>query len=154
LRQFGDPNLPIEIKVRELALLIISAKVRVLPDYAWELLEPKIRAALLDAFSFERRELGQDVLLSEVISVIQGIPGVAYVDVDILDSVSETIQLEKLEDLDTTLTSSVQPRERVEVKPTWIDPYVADPQERIRPAQLAILSPEIPDTLLLTELSS
>ncbi|HEX8197815.1 MAG TPA: hypothetical protein VF571_16610 [Pyrinomonadaceae bacterium] len=30
--------------------------------------EPKIRAALLDTFSFERRELGQSVFLIEVIS--------------------------------------------------------------------------------------
>ena len=39
---------------------------------------------LLETFSFERRELGQQVLLSEVIAVMQSIPGVVYVDVDAL----------------------------------------------------------------------
>ncbi|MEQ8963179.1 MAG: putative baseplate assembly protein, partial [Coleofasciculus sp. C2-GNP5-27] len=89
LHQFGDPEQPIQVAVRELMLLIIVAKVRVLPDYLWESVEPKIRATLLDTFSFERRELGQDVPLSEVISTMQQVPGVAYVDLDILDSLSE-----------------------------------------------------------------
>ena len=74
LRQFGDPHQPIQVDVRELILLIISARVRVEPDYRWESVEPKIRAALLDDLSFERRELGQDVLLSEVIGAMQRRP--------------------------------------------------------------------------------
>ena len=40
---------------------------------------PLIRSALLDAFSFERRELGQGVQRSEVVSVIHQVPGVARV---------------------------------------------------------------------------
>ena len=44
---------------------------------------------MLDHFSFERRELGQDVILSEVISVMQSVRGVAYVDVDSFGGVPE-----------------------------------------------------------------
>lgn len=141
LRQFGDPYQPFQVDVRELLLLVISAKVRLLPDYQWESVEPKIRAALLDTFSFERRELGQDVLSSEVISTIQRVPGVAYVDVDILDHIPETIEPEKLDSLATTLT--LEPRIPVEIARTG----------PIRPAQLAYLSPEVPDTLILTEIT-
>lgn len=39
--------------------------------------------------SFETRELGQDVFLDEVIAAIQAVPGVAYVDVDLLRGVPE-----------------------------------------------------------------
>ena len=49
----------------------------------------RIRSALLEEFGFERRELGQDVALSEVTSVIQQVPGVAYVDVDVLGGIPE-----------------------------------------------------------------
>ena len=91
LRKFGDPYQPVKVSVRELMLLVISANVRILPDYQWESVEPRIRTALLEAFGFEGRELGQDVMLSEVISVVQGTPGVAYVDVDIFDAYPEML---------------------------------------------------------------
>lgn len=90
-RKQGDPYQPIQLVPRELMVLILVASIRVLPDYLWELLEPKIRATLLNTFSFERRDLGQSVSLSEVISTIQHVPGVDFVDVDIFDSISETV---------------------------------------------------------------
>ena len=69
---------------------MISANVRLDPDYEWSSVEPKIRTSLLNTFGFEHRESAQDVVLSEVISAIQLIPGVVFVDVDFLDSISET----------------------------------------------------------------
>ena len=90
LRSLGDPHLPVQVELREMLSLVMSANVRVLPDYAWEFVEPKIRAALLDAFSFEQRELARDVTKSEVISVMQGVDGVAYVDLDLLAAISES----------------------------------------------------------------
>src|SRR5206468_6690639 len=76
LHDFGDPYLPIQVEVRELLALILSANVRVLPDYQWESVEANVRATLLDVFGFEWRELGQTVFLSEVISAIQRVAGV------------------------------------------------------------------------------
>ena len=154
LRQFGDPYQPVQVSVRELMLLVISANVRIMPDYQWESVEPRIRATLLETFSFERRELGQDVMLSEVISVIQGVPGVAFVDVDIFDSVPETIQPEELENLAETFEGPEQPNPRIPVTLAWVDSNADTFEERIRPAQLAYLSPEIPDTLILAEKTS
>jgi hypothetical protein len=71
LHQYGDPYLPIQVSLRRVKLLVISAGVRVLPDYQWESVEPLVRGALLDAFSFDRRELGQSAFLSEAVSLIQ-----------------------------------------------------------------------------------
>ncbi len=201
LHQFGDPYQPIQVDVRELMLLVISTRVRLLPDYQWEPVEPQVRAALLEAFSFDHRELGQDVLLSEAISVTQGVPGVAYVDVDILDSVHQDItpeQLEKLTDPDNP--DRLRLKKRIEVDLARIDEKqtyytvqpgdnltriaerygatvevlvrlnkdkISDPnliytgdtllirRERvIKSAQLAYLSPDVTDTLILTELTS
>jgi predicted phage baseplate assembly protein len=152
LRRFGDPYQPLRVEVRELILLIISAGVRVLPDYRWESVEPKIRAALLDTFSFERRELGQDAVLSEVIGTIQHVPGVAYVDVDTFGPLPEKsagadIPLREIPGKIQELAAEGGPRPRVLVK-------MAGPREgAIRPAQLAFLTPHVPDTLILKEIT-
>jgi len=87
LRQFGDPHQPLHIDLAEVLFLVISAKVRLLPDYQLESVEPKIRDKLLDTFSFDRRQLGQPVFQSEVFSVIQGIIGVDYVDLEVMGAV-------------------------------------------------------------------
>jgi hypothetical protein len=164
LRQNGDPHQPFRVDVRELMLLVISANIRLLPDYAWESVAPQVRSALLDSFSFERRDLGQGVWLSEVVSVIQGVPGVEYVDVDLLDSISETeatdatLLAEKLKELAGSGGSPTgaprksgkeeRPKQHIPVELAHLGT-----DGTLYPAQLAFLSPDLPDTLILTELS-
>ncbi|MEO0077702.1 MAG: hypothetical protein ABIK86_01700, partial [candidate division WOR-3 bacterium] len=46
------------------------------PGYLWDKVQPLVEAALLAAFSFEQRRFGQPVTLSEVVTVIQNVPGV------------------------------------------------------------------------------
>jgi predicted phage baseplate assembly protein len=156
LQQFGDPHQPLRVEVRELILLIISARIRVLPDYLWESVEPNIRATLLDTFGFERRDLGQDVLLSEVISTIQRVPGVAYVDVDTFGGVPE-----KTTDATTGERRFLTPTEiAARIQSLGLNPRVPVElagglqEAAIRPAQLAFLTPNVPDTLILTEVTA
>lgn len=153
LRTYGDPYLPIRVDVRELRLLVLSAKVKVLPDYLWVNVSPKVRAALLNQFGFLRRDLAQAVYLSEVIQTIQGVEGVSYVDVDVLDSVPEGVTSADLAKLSSQLQASDQPHPQVPASQAWVDKTQTDPDKRIRPAQLAILSPDVPDTLILKELT-
>ena len=89
LHDFGDPQQAIQLAVRELMFITFEAGVAILPDYHWESVEPILREMLLDAFSFECRELGQSVMLSEVIKVMQSVRGVAYVDVNAFGGVPE-----------------------------------------------------------------
>lgn len=157
LRQFGDPNEPLTMALAEVMFIVISAKVRLLPDYALEFVEPKIRAALLDFFSFERRELGQPVFQSEVFSVIQSVPGVDYVELEIMDAVDQDRVIAALDKSQTTQPpglSSLNLRNLpfVDAQLAHIDPNATDPGKRIVPAQLAFLTPDLPDTLILTEL--
>jgi predicted phage baseplate assembly protein len=196
LRDLGDPHLPIEVELREMLSLVVCAKVRVLPDYAWEFVEPKIRAALLDAFSFERRELAQDVTRSEVIWAIQRVAGVAYVDLDHLYPISEktaeaelfrtTIDAgkggaqregrtfeerlaparagqEAKADVETVtlrrffkLPVKARPcaGHRIVVEPARIDAKAEKLANRILPAQIAVLSPALSETLVITEIIS
>jgi predicted phage baseplate assembly protein len=150
LRDFGDPYEPIQLDLRELFFIVLSAKVRILPDYLWEAVEPKIRQKLLFDLGFDRRELGQDVLLSEVIAAIQNIEGVAYVDVDVFAGVSEAIaaSADALENQLKALANMA-----TQAPPSRLPMKMARPESgEIRPAQIAYLTPVVPDTLILKEL--
>ncbi|MES9991932.1 MAG: putative baseplate assembly protein [Candidatus Thiodiazotropha sp.] len=165
LDRFGDPHLPLQLALREALFLFINARVRIHEAYLWEKVEPAIRGALLDRFSFEGRELGEDLLLSGVIAVIQGVEGVDYVDVDLFDAVSEAeaedpqVLAQRLADLAASQRGAsagggvcdafAQPKHYIPVDLARLDPLLG-----IRPAQLAYLNPELPDTLILTEATS
>jgi len=158
LRRYGDPSLPVRLDVRELLALTVSAKVGLLPDFAWESVEPTVRAALLDVFGFERRALAQSVYLSELVACMQAVRGVAWVDVDAFGSLDEATLLagfgvggDKQNDGAVLMSrataagvAAVPPR--VPVRPARYDEH-----GMLRPAQLAYLPPNVPDTLLLQE---
>jgi len=157
LRRFGDPDQAFRLDVRELLLLVMSARVRVHADYLWDKVEPRVRAALLDAFGFDRRELGEDALLSVAISTMQSVTGVEWVDVDAFGGVPERVP-----DLDGR--RRLEPGEIAEaVRQIVIRDTSRGPAPRVRvnhagrengnlrPAQIAYLSPLVPATLILNE---
>ena len=129
LRDFGDPQQPVQVRERELLLLFISADVALQPDYAWEFVEPKIRAAMLDAFGFERREIGQDVLRSDVQAVMHRTPGVAYVRVNLLGGIPGTLD-----------AAGIQ---------ATIARLDARPRLPVSPSQIAYLSANVAESLIL-----
>lgn len=162
LHDFGDPYQPIKLAVRELMLMVISARVRLMPDYQWEPVVVRLREALLYAFGFEVRELGQDVLLSEVIAVIQAVRGIAYVDVDTLGGVPEKqpdesepgkrrmLTPDEISECVQKLASESAEKQRPEPR---LPVNLADfEQGTIRPAQLAFLTPDVPETLILNQI--
>jgi predicted phage baseplate assembly protein len=146
LHDFGDPHLPIQVATRKLLALVVSANVRVLPDYQWESVKPNIITTMLEEFGFQRRELGQPVFLSEVISAIQRVQGVAYVDVDVLDTVSEA-ELSDSNALPAKFTDTPKPKQSIPVRLAGMDENV------MYPAQLAFLVPDVPATLILNEVT-
>lgn len=162
LRHFGDSHQAIQVDVRELMLIVLSANVRLLPDYQWESVVPKVRARLLDAFSFERRELGQDVLLSEIISTIQAVEGVAYVDVDKLRGVAERDangQLLTPEAISASVLHPIpDPKDKEKTLPEPLSRLSVNmagvTNDVIRPAQLAFLTPDVEATLILNEVKA
>lgn len=192
LAAHGDTGLPVEVAVREPVLLVVSANVGVHPDHQWEVVEPAVRAALLDRLGFRNRELGQPAYLSEVLAAAQAVPGVDHVDVDVFAGVPGGITPLELGALVESLSEprSVVPARRavfdetryrvpaagetltaiaakhgitvaelVRLNPdiTTGDP-LADRSvvvfRGVRPAQLALLSPAVPDTLILKEVRS
>ncbi|MET0357385.1 MAG: putative baseplate assembly protein [Cellvibrio sp.] len=164
----GDPFQPIVLAVRELIFVVISANIRLSPDYLWEPVVTQVRAALLTRFSFEARELGQDVLLGEVIATIQAVPGVDYVDVDLLRGVPEkmaaadgTRELLSPEEISTLITETDPDNLCVGTQHTSLtDPLpricvnvAGEENGGIRPAQLAFLTPDVTSTLILNQIN-
>ena len=169
LHDFGNPHQPIQLAIRELMFLVISARVSILPNYLWEPVATDLRKTLLDAFSFERRELGQDIVLSDVMSVMQSVRGVAYVDIEAFGGIPEKIAdggvrrlltPDEISEAVACLSGAISEgcekygdskeagniRHRVKVN------LAERVGGMIRPAQIAFLTPNVSDTLILNQI--
>lgn len=164
LRRLGDPELPVQVDLRELVVLVLSANVRLTQDYQWDPVATQIRAALLDDLGFQKRALGQPALLSEVVAVTQGIRGVEYVDVDAFGGIPEKTaelvegkptgkrRLLQLDEIAEAVQKIVNPRQFPGPAP-HVDANLADFEGgAIRPAQLAIFTDAVQDTLILNQI--
>jgi len=146
LRDLGDPNQEVQVAVRTLKALVVSARVHIDPDRAWVDVEPTVRARLLATFGPGHRDIGQGVAQSEVLAAIQSVPGVLYTDLKILDSLGE------IELVASDPTKNLGVRTVVPAALARFDPTAAAGAAPIRPAELLILSPSAPDTLVLEAL--
>jgi hypothetical protein len=164
LHDFGDPFRKIQLAVRELLMIVIEAGVAIMPDYQWESVVTEVRGALLGHFSFENRELGQDVILSQVISVIQSVPGVLYVDVNAFGGIPEKKPvdsggMETFGNIRRFLTPGEISDEVSKIIQTstgvpsrLVVNHAAFENNIVRPSQLAFLSPDVPSTLILNRI--
>jgi predicted phage baseplate assembly protein len=82
LRMAGDAYVALTVKSYRKVSFQVHGSVSVLPDHRPERVLRDVIEELRRAFSFEAREFGQPVVLSEVISSIHGVPGVIAVDID------------------------------------------------------------------------
>jgi len=78
----GDPHLPIRLRSYAPLTFDVDLGLFVARDHDAKLVSSAVRVALLDAFSFTRRDLAQPVTVSEVGTVAQGVDGVVAVDLD------------------------------------------------------------------------
>ncbi|MFF2505713.1 putative baseplate assembly protein [Streptomyces sp. NPDC058067] len=156
LNEYGDPRLPVRVDVRELVLLLLAARVKLAPDHTWEVVEPRLRAALLRRLGFEGRELAQPAALSEVLATAHAVPGVDYVDVDVFTGVPASATPDELSRLATT---PGLPRPTVPAHPSTYDERTytvrdqdgetlssVSHQHGLPLAELLRLNPDITDT--------
>jgi len=169
LRRLGDPDLPLRVDLRELKILVLSARIRVLADYRWEAVVTSVRARLLGEFGFDQRALGQRALLGEAIAVIQGVHGVEYVDVDAFGAIPEKVadapggprRLLTQAEIAERVGEIVDPPRAVggvavgsaDRLPGNVDAWAGGSQDgALRPAELVILMPAVPDTIVLNQI--
>ncbi|MBB5470976.1 hypothetical protein HDG32_007130 [Paraburkholderia sp. CI2] len=150
LNTYGDSQMAVLLALRRLKLLVISARIALQPDYEWESVVTNLTATLLAAFGFDARDLGQSAFASEAIAIMQGVPGVNYVDLRIFDGIGEAVTAAQL----ATLASTLKLNDYVEAELARSNPAATDATQRILPAELVILTPDIPGTLILTEIGS
>ncbi|MCD5341570.1 putative baseplate assembly protein [Arthrobacter sp. AK04] len=156
LHRFGDRALPLRVQIRRLLALVVSARVKVLPDYHWDSVEPMVRSAVLEALGFDRRGLGQNVLPSEVVACIQAVRGVDYVDLDVLTALNAEDVVRRLSaSVDRTAVLPGSPG----AQPPWPPrpgPVLVQParlvDDVVQAAELAYLQPGVPDSLILNQI--
>lgn len=143
LHRYGDEHQPLQLAVRAAKFLLLQAGVHINPDYQWETVAPKLRAALLDAFQFSRRALATNAYLSEVLTVLQQVEGVEYVDADKFGALTE----EQL--TPSGLSAAVAALGRAEFVSAGAAEVTLD---GIRPAEIAYFAPDVPATIALNQI--
>jgi uncharacterized phage protein gp47/JayE len=141
----GDPHLPVAVAACRLKLVVIAARVRLVAGFAWDDVQPRIRAAALDALGFARRDLGQPMLRSEVIALIQAVPGVSYVVLDALSALPA--------DFDAAALEAIAAGAGVHDVPA-AGPRLDRAAHQILPAEVAFLTSAVPAVLLLAEITA
>jgi hypothetical protein len=84
LDQARDPAQRVRVGTFDKLLFDVKANLAVDRRYTVEEVLAEARSALEAAFAFERRAFGQAVTAAEVMTIIQGVEGVVYVDIDLL----------------------------------------------------------------------
>jgi predicted phage baseplate assembly protein len=86
----GDPLVDFRVLSYRSAPFRIAGNIIVDPTYVEEDVLDDTKSQLREAFCFAKRDFGQPVMLSEVIAVIQDVPGVVAVDIDRLYRTDES----------------------------------------------------------------
>jgi predicted phage baseplate assembly protein len=76
MRKAGDPNVPLRVQTYRNAFFRLAATVTTDPAYAIDAVLTAVESTLRAAFSFDARDFGQPVALSEVLAAIQSVSGV------------------------------------------------------------------------------
>ena len=155
----GDPHLPVRVAPGQITLIVLAASVHIEPGYQWTDVSAAVRTALLSAYSYDNRSLGQAVVLSDIIATIQAVPGVDYAIVPGLTTVAEqadpastvnelatladTLSAQPLPSIAVPLATPVRVKDGKQQPPPWV----------INPAQVAILTSDVPDSLVLTQIT-
>ncbi|MEO0914288.1 MAG: hypothetical protein AAFY59_15090, partial [Pseudomonadota bacterium] len=94
-RALGDPLVGVDLLSYAPAFFRLGLRVAVDAAYDAEVVLPATEAAFREAFSFEARDFGQLLALSEVAAAAHRVPGVAAIDVDLLyrEAAPQTAQI-------------------------------------------------------------
>lgn len=78
----GGTHIPVRMQSYRKAFFRLAGTVTVASDAQTDLVVAAVEAALRSGFSFEARNFGQAVNLSDVVAVMQAVPGVVAIDLD------------------------------------------------------------------------
>jgi predicted phage baseplate assembly protein len=81
MRKAGDPHVPLRVQSYRNAFFRLATTVTIEPDAANDVVLAAVETTLRTAFSFDARDFGQPVALSQVLAAIQSIAGVRAVQI-------------------------------------------------------------------------
>lgn len=84
LRNSSNPNTPVSVESFRSRYFSLAANIKTNPVYEADKVIAGIEEKLRSEYSFDKREFGQPVTYSEIVSVIHTIRGVLAVDIDLL----------------------------------------------------------------------
>jgi predicted phage baseplate assembly protein len=85
MTRYGDPLMTFRLKSFRLMHFRLAAEIAIDEAFLRDQVLAAVSEKLRQTFSFEARDLGQPVTKSEVIAVIQSVPGVVFVDLNRLE---------------------------------------------------------------------
>jgi predicted phage baseplate assembly protein len=93
---YKDPTTRFKIGAPILKIFNVRARILISNGFEFENVKVEVEEVLRNKFSFDARDFGQHVTISEVISVIQNVDGVLATDIDYLYLTEESPKLKKL----------------------------------------------------------
>jgi len=141
----GDPTAPVAVLPARLYVLVLAARIRSDPALDWADVSGGVRAALVGAFGYARRRLGQDLVISEITAVAHSVPGVESFAVTGLQLIPSTATASDIERLTARLPAP--PASGRLTLPRQAAAGQAAPG--LRAAAVAYLSDAMTDTLIL-----
>jgi hypothetical protein len=125
MRKAGDHFVHLSLDTYRPVFFRLAAKVKIQGEYLAEKVLIEAEAAVRRQFSFDARFFGQPVMRSEVLAVLQSVPGVVAVDIDRFyraDSASPTSELRLLAELPRASTGdATAPAELLTLDPSPLD---------------------------------
>jgi Baseplate J-like protein len=103
----GAPHVPLEVQSYRKAYFHLTATITVKPDFQKDAVVVGVEQALRSQFSFDARAFGQPVMLSEVMAVMQSVPGVLAVDIDRLNRSDNVLVFRSRQLLPDSLSAAV-----------------------------------------------
>lgn len=143
LEKYKDPHIPFKLGSFIKKTFSITAKIKINTDFMQEKLISSVRNKILDTFSFEKRQFGQPVSLSEVVTLIQNTDGILAVDLDELyiDEINNAGNPAELSILVDAEQQQATQQDRLEKYLPSSLPFYDNKRKEIRPAELLVVNP-------------
>jgi hypothetical protein len=141
LEKHTDPHIPFKLGSFIKKTFSLKAKIKINTDFLQEKIFATVRNEILNNFSFEKRQFGQPVSLSEIVTVIQNKDGVIAVDVDelFIDETNEDTPAELLAQSEVEQQATEQNKFK-KYLPSSL-PFYDNKLRKIRPAELLVVNP-------------
>lgn len=148
--QAANLEQPVLVSPADLLMAVLHVRIIHSPQRTWPAVAADARTALLDALSYDRRGLDEDIVISRLVAAVHTVAGVLSCTIAGLTFVSADSTAADIGAVAAALAAPVPARVVIGDDDRYGSATAApDPAIAPRPARLAYLSSAVPDTLVL-----